>query len=51
MNVSPDVSFGGRKCSGIGRQMGSSTIAGYTDIKVIRMPKPQGGNATGTDEE
>jgi len=39
MTLSPDVSFGGRKESGIGRQMGSGTIAGYTDTKVIRMPK------------
>jgi len=37
--LSPDVPFGGRRESGIGRQMGSGTIAGYTDTKVIRIPK------------
>jgi len=39
MTLSPDVSFGGRKESGIGRQMGNATISGYTDVKVIRIPK------------
>jgi len=38
-NLSPDVPFGGRKESGVGRQMGSGTIEGYTDAKVIRIPK------------
>mmetsp|Transcript_117629 Transcript_117629/g.344440 ORF Transcript_117629/g.344440 Transcript_117629/m.344440 type:complete len:477 (+) Transcript_117629:94-1524(+) len=37
--LSPDVPFGGRKESGVGRQMGSGTLEGYTDTKVIRIPK------------
>merc|ERR1719198_1018840 len=40
-NLSPDVPFGGRKESGVGRQMGSGTVEGYTDKIVIRMPKTQ----------
>lgn len=38
-NLSPDVPFGGRKESGVGRQMGDGTMEGYTDTKVIRIPK------------
>lgn len=38
-NLSPNVPFGGRKESGVGRQMGSATLDSYTDIKVIRIPK------------
>merc|ERR1712146_543542 len=34
-NLSPDVPFGGRKESGVGRQMGSGTVEGYTDSKII----------------
>lgn len=41
-NLSPDVPFGGRKESGVGRQMGSGTLEGYTDTKVIRIPKATG---------
>jgi acyl-CoA reductase-like NAD-dependent aldehyde dehydrogenase len=41
LNVSPDVPFGGRKESGVGRQMGSATIDGNTDKKIIRVPKPK----------
>ena len=37
--LSPDIPFGGRKQSGIGRQMGPGTISGHTDIKIIRVPK------------
>jgi len=37
--LSPDVPFGGRKESGVGRQMGSATIEGYTDVKIMRIPK------------
>eukprot|EP00930_Biecheleria_cincta_P077454 TRINITY_DN64751_c0_g1_i1.p1 TRINITY_DN64751_c0_g1~~TRINITY_DN64751_c0_g1_i1.p1 ORF type:complete len:492 (-),score=98.18 TRINITY_DN64751_c0_g1_i1:306-1751(-) len=37
--LSPDVPFGGRKESGVGRQMGSGTLEGYTDTKIIRIPK------------
>jgi acyl-CoA reductase-like NAD-dependent aldehyde dehydrogenase len=37
--LTPDVPFGGRKESGVGRQMGQGTIEGYTDTKVIRIPK------------
>jgi len=39
MNVSPDISFGGRKESGIGRQMGSSTVDYYTEGKILRIKK------------
>lgn len=38
-DLSPDVPFGGRKESGVGRQMGDGTIEGYTDKIVIRIPK------------
>jgi len=38
-NLTPDVPFGGRKESGVGRQMGEATLDGYTDAKVIRIPK------------
>ena len=38
--LSPDVPFGGMKESGIGRQMGEGTLEGYTQVKVIRIPKP-----------
>jgi hypothetical protein len=31
-----------------GRQMGGATIAGYTDVKILRMPKAP---AAGTDGE
>lgn len=37
--LSPNVPFGGRKESGVGRQMGHGTIEGYCDTKVIRIPK------------
>eukprot|EP00420_Gonyaulax_spinifera_P015822 CAMPEP_0197909118 /NCGR_PEP_ID=MMETSP1439-20131203/68250_1 /TAXON_ID=66791 /ORGANISM="Gonyaulax spinifera, Strain CCMP409" /LENGTH=476 /DNA_ID=CAMNT_0043530667 /DNA_START=64 /DNA_END=1494 /DNA_ORIENTATION=- len=37
--LTPDVPFGGMKESGIGRQMGEGTLEGYTDTKVIRIPK------------
>jgi len=37
--LSPDVPFGGMKESGVGRQMGECTLEGYTDVKVIRVPK------------
>merc|ERR1712046_457006 len=37
--LTPNVPFGGRKESGVGRQMGNGTIEGYTDTKVIRIPK------------
>lgn len=37
--LTPDVPFGGRKESGVGRQMGQGTVEGYTDTKVIRIPK------------
>lgn len=40
--LSPDVPFGGRKQSGIGRQMGPGTVAAHTDIKIVRVPR---GNA------
>lgn len=39
--LSPDVPFGGRKESGVGRQMGDSTIEGNTDKKIVRIPKPK----------
>ena len=39
-DLSPDVPFGGRKESGVGRQMGSGTVEGYTDTKIIRILKP-----------
>jgi len=38
-NLSPNVPFGGRKESGVGRQMGDGTIEGYCDTRVIRIPK------------
>jgi acyl-CoA reductase-like NAD-dependent aldehyde dehydrogenase len=38
-NLTPDVPFGGRKESGVGRQMGAGTLEGYTDTKIIRIPK------------
>merc|ERR1740121_1933757 len=38
--LSPDVPFGGRKESGVGRQMGNATIEGYTETKYIRIPQP-----------
>merc|ERR1719384_8359 len=38
-NLTPDVPFGGRKESGVGRQMGEGTVEGYTDTKVMRIPK------------
>jgi len=41
LNVSPDVPFGGRKESGVGRQLGTATIDGNTDKKIIRVPKPK----------
>jgi len=37
--LTPDVPFGGRKESGVGRQMEMGTIEGYTDTKIIRIPK------------
>merc|ERR1712117_27772 len=37
--LSPDVPFGGRKQSGVGRQMGDSTIDSNTDKKILRIPK------------
>eukprot|EP00931_Biecheleriopsis_adriatica_P078480 TRINITY_DN51941_c0_g1_i1.p1 TRINITY_DN51941_c0_g1~~TRINITY_DN51941_c0_g1_i1.p1 ORF type:complete len:484 (-),score=109.93 TRINITY_DN51941_c0_g1_i1:47-1471(-) len=37
--LSPDIPFGGLKESGIGRQFGEGTIEGYTETKVIRVPK------------
>lgn len=37
--LSPNVPFGGRKESGVGRQMGEGTVEGYTDKIVIRIPK------------
>jgi len=40
-NLSPDVPFGGRKESGIGRQMGEGTLESYTETKVIRVLKPR----------
>jgi len=39
MNLTPDVPFGGRKESGIGRQMGSATIDYYTEPKIMRIIK------------
>jgi len=39
-SVTPDVPFGGFKESGVGRQMGEGTLEGYTETKVIRIPKP-----------
>jgi len=39
--LSPDIPFGGRKESGVGRQMGDSTIEGNTDKKIVRIPKPK----------
>jgi len=38
-DLGPDVPFGGRKESGVGRQMGSATIDGYTDKIVLRLKK------------
>lgn len=40
-NLTPDVPFGGRKESGVGRQMGEGTLESYTETKVIRIPKPR----------
>merc|ERR1712232_352262 len=37
--LTPDVPFGGRKESGVGRQMGSGTLEGYTDTRILRIPK------------
>lgn len=37
--LTPDVPFGGMKESGVGRQMGEGTLEGYTQMKVIRIPK------------
>merc|ERR1719382_700449 len=38
--LSPGIPFGGRKESGVGRQMGNGTIEGYMDTKILRIPKP-----------
>jgi len=37
--LSPDIPFGGRKESGVGRQFGESTIDGNTEKKILRIPK------------
>lgn len=39
MAGSPDVPFGGAKESGIGAQMGESSLEGYTQLKIIRVLK------------
>ena len=50
MNVTPDVSFGGRKQSGIGRQMGSATIAGCKcSSSLSSLPKSERRYCTDTD--
>eukprot|EP00928_Gymnodinium_smaydae_P043527 TRINITY_DN29142_c0_g1_i1.p1 TRINITY_DN29142_c0_g1~~TRINITY_DN29142_c0_g1_i1.p1 ORF type:complete len:475 (+),score=68.26 TRINITY_DN29142_c0_g1_i1:74-1498(+) len=38
-SLTPNVPFGGLKESGVGRQFGEGTIEGYTEAKVIRIPK------------
>lgn len=38
-DLSPDVPFGGMKESGVGRQMGEASLEGYTETKVLRIPK------------
>jgi len=37
--ISPDIPFGGTKESGVGRQFGDGTLEGYTETRVIRIPK------------
>lgn len=36
-----DVPFGGMKQSGIGRELGGGTIEGFTEVKIVRIPKPK----------
>jgi len=37
--LSPNIPFGGCKESGIGKQMGSYTLEGHTEAKIVRMAK------------
>jgi len=39
MNFTPNVPFGGRKESGVGRQMGEGTIEGHCEVTILRIPK------------
>ena len=39
LDVSPDVSFGGAKQSGIGAELGQEGLEAFTQIKIINMAK------------
>ena len=39
LNVSPDISFGGAKQSGIGTELGQEGLEAFTQVKIINMAK------------
>jgi acyl-CoA reductase-like NAD-dependent aldehyde dehydrogenase len=39
LDVSPDISFGGAKQSGIGRELGQEGLEAFTQVKIITMAK------------
>ena len=39
LDVSPDVSFGGAKQSGIGTELGQEGLEAFTQVKIINMAK------------
>jgi acyl-CoA reductase-like NAD-dependent aldehyde dehydrogenase len=39
LDVSPDISFGGAKQSGIGTELGQEGLEAFTQVKIINMAK------------